>query len=168
MTPETERRRLLKDLLEPALASLGLCLWGMDLHLGGGRGLVRIYVEGATGEPVDVDQIARASRHLSVLLDVEDLIPGAYTLEVSSPGLERPFFHPAQMTGYQGRDVEVRLREPLGLPFPGRKRLNGRLLAVEGETLRLLVDAEELIIDWPSVHKARLLHNFPQPRKKGG
>lgn len=119
---------------------------------------------------VTIDQLGRISRQLGYALEaegVDDMIPGAYTLEVSSPGLERPFFSPEQMAPYTGRQVEVRLTEPLAAPFPGRKRLIGVLDAVENKTLFMTVDAEALDVAWADVDRANLVHAFPTPQKPG-
>ena len=97
------------DLAAPLAASLGLELWGVELAFSG-RGLVRVFVESEDG--VSVDQCAELSRLLGLSLDVEDLVPGAYVLEVSSPGLERTFFTEAQLARAVGQRVEITLHEP--------------------------------------------------------
>lgn len=157
---DAQREQRLIELLAPALGGLGLVLWGLELHRGGHHGVLRIFVEAEGEEGVTIDQCARASRHMSVLLDVEDIIPGSYTLEVSSPGLDRPFFSPAQMEAYVGREVEVRLAEPMGEPFPGRRKFAGELKSVDGPRLALHVDGRDVEISWPAVKKARLVHHF--------
>jgi ribosome maturation factor RimP len=122
MTREVLSRRL-ADLAGPLAQSMGLDLWGMEV-LFASRSTVRVFVESGSG--VGVDQCAELSRLLGLALDVEDLLPGAYTLEVSSPGLERKFFTPAQLAGARGLTVEVTLLSPLA-DFPGRRRFRGIL-----------------------------------------
>ena len=111
------------DLAAPLAASLGLELWGVELAFSG-RGLVRVFVESENG--VSVDQCAELSRLLGLSLDVEDLVPGAYVLEVSSPGLERTFFTEAQLARAVGQRVEITLHEPQPA-WPGRRKFRGLL-----------------------------------------
>lgn len=113
----------LADLAAPLAASLGLELWGIELAFGG-RGLVRVFVENENG--VSVDQCAELSRLLALSLDVEDIIPGAYVLEVSSPGLERAFFTESQLARAVGQRVEIILHEPRPA-WPGRRKFRGLL-----------------------------------------
>jgi ribosome maturation factor RimP len=114
------------DLAAPLAASLGLELWGIELAFGG-RGVVRVFVEGENG--VSIEQCAELSRLLGVSLDVEDCIPGAYVLEVSSPGLERTFFTENQLARALGQRVEITLRSPRPA-WPGRRKFRGRLRGV--------------------------------------
>ena len=116
------------DLAAPLAASLGLELWGVELAFSG-RGLVRVFVESENG--VSVDQCAELSRLLGLSLDVEDLIPGAYVLEVSSPGLERTFFTEAQLARAVGQRVEITLHEPQPA-WPGRRKFRGLLQGPPG------------------------------------
>ena len=116
------------DLAAPLAASLGLELWGVELAFSG-RGLVRVFVESENG--VSVDQCAELSRLLGLTLDVEDLVPGAYVLEVSSPGLERTFFTEAQLARAVGQRVEITLHEPRPA-WPGRRKFRGLLQGAPG------------------------------------
>ena len=116
------------DLAAPLAASLGLELWGVELAFSG-RGLVRVFVESGNG--VSVDQCAELSRLLGLSLDVEDLVPGAYVLEVSSPGLERTFFTEAQLARAVGQRVEITLHEPRPA-WPGRRKFRGQLQDAPG------------------------------------
>ncbi|MGE4297827.1 MAG: ribosome maturation factor RimP [Desulfovibrionaceae bacterium] len=117
---------------------------------------------------VTIDQCAKVSRHIGLTLEVEDVVPGAYTLEVSSPGFERPFFTPAQMGPYAGRELAVTLHNPLGDPFPGRKKLTGVLAAAPDEkgAFTLAVEGHDITISWQDVKKARLVHRFDDENKK--
>ncbi len=114
-------------LAEPLAASLKLVLWGVEVLPGGS--VVRVFVESTEdGQGTDIDQCAHLSRLLGLALDVEDCIPGAYTLEVSSPGLERRFFTAAQLAGAVGKHVEITLFSPLP-EFPLRRKFVGELRA---------------------------------------
>jgi ribosome maturation factor RimP len=149
-----ETEAALARLATPFLEHNGLCLWGVEFFPGAGRSLVRIYIESEGG--VDVEDCAKVSRHLGVALEVEDFIHGAYTLEVSSPGLTRTFFSPGQLDGYLGRMIEVTLTEPR----EGRKRFAGTLSRVEGDTVVIEVEGKSETFAWDQIKKAKLVHDF--------
>lgn len=175
-TPLAQR---LTDIIAPAVATLGLALWGVEIASAGSRMLLRVYIDAPEGLPeldageslepgetatgVTVDHCARVSRHLGAVFDAEDIIPGAYVLEVSSPGLERRFFSPEQLGAYLGREVEVRLN----LPQDGRRKLRGKLSRVEGDTLTVAEDKGEVSVRWELVKQAHLVHEFPVSQKPG-
>ncbi|WP_353116817.1 ribosome maturation factor RimP [Nitratidesulfovibrio sp.] len=185
----------------PLADALGIALWGIEI-LDGGRMVLRVYVdarpgmpapeatpadgeapetaEGATPEHVTIDQCARLSRQLGLALDVEDVVRDAYVLEVSSPGLERPFFEAAQMVPYVGRTIELTLAVPHP-EWPGRRKFRGVITRVEDDTLTFLPDTAPrpdedpapLSVAWDDVKKANLVHIFPdttrpQPGGKTG
>ena len=158
MSGSTRHSRILA-IVEPIVESMNLTLWGLELGAGP-RLVVRIYVEGPEG--VNIDQCADISRHTGLALEVEDIISGAYILEVSSPGLERPFFSAAQMAAYVGSPVVVVLREPHG-EFSGRRKFPGTLQGVNGEDITLSLPEEEgvLTVHWNDIKKAHLVHVFP-------
>ena len=93
---------IITRLAEPLATSMGLLLWGVEM-LPGGKSVVRVFVESVeAGQGVDIEQCAALSRLLGLSLEVEDCIPGAYVLEVSSPGLERRYFTAGQLAGAVG------------------------------------------------------------------
>ena len=151
----------------PLVEAAGLELWGIEL-LGEFRPVLRVYVEAAGG--VTIEQCAVLSRQLGLALDVEDVITSAYTLEVSSPGLSRPFFSPEQLKAHVGGFLDVTLHEPMP-DFPRRKKFYGRLEEVSGDRFVLLLDeaptpdALPVQINWDNVRKAQLVHIFPQKGK---
>ena|SRR5690242_8005854 len=111
-----------------------------------GQGLVlRVQIDrpgpAATAtDSVSVDDCARISRDLSAVLDVEDLVPDAYTLEVSSPGLDRPLRSADDYRRFSGRQAKLVMREPVD----GQKYFKGRLGGVEdGAVVAVLIDAED-------------------------
>ncbi|MFV0347234.1 MAG: ribosome maturation factor RimP [Halodesulfovibrio sp.] len=162
MSGSTKYSRILA-IVEPIVESMDLSLWGLELGAGP-KLVVRIYVEGSEG--VNIDQCADISRHVGLTLEVEDVLSGAYILEVSSPGLERPFFAPAQMAAYVGSPVVVMLREPHG-DFSGRRKFPGTLQGVDGENITLSLPEEEgvLTVHWNDIKKAHLVHVFPDTSK---
>jgi ribosome maturation factor RimP len=151
MTQESLHSRL-RELIEPIASSLGLSIWGIQVPASPKGGILRIYVDSEQG--VTIDDCAELSRHVNVILDVEDPMPGPYTLEVSSPGLERPFFAFEQLEPYLGRLLQVQLKAPL----LGSKKWKGHVLRLENEELILQTDKQEIHIPWDQVHKARLVY----------
>jgi ribosome maturation factor RimP len=140
----------LEDIIAPLVAASGLELWGLEIPKAR-KGVLRVYVDGPQG--VSVDQCAEISRHLSVTLDIEDPLPGPYTLEVSSPGLKRPFFSCAQLPPYIGQPLSIKLRTPKG----NQKNWTGTLIRVRQQTLTLEVDGQEHEFAWDNILKARLV-----------
>lgn len=161
---ETDLARTITDLATPLAASLSLEIWGVEVMFGK-RGIVRVYVEGENG--VDIDRCAELSRLLGLSLEVEDVIPCAYVLEVSSPGLERVFFTPEQMAARVGNVVEVTLHTPTAA-CPDRKKLLGTLTGATDGIFSLLPldmakDApREAAFSWNDVKKAKLIHFLPE------
>ena len=117
--------------------------------------MVRIYIESADG--ISVDDCERVSRQLGAVLDVEEPIRGHYTLEVSSPGLDRPLFRPAQYRQFVGATVNVRLLRAID----GRRRLLGLLRAAEDERIELEVDGVPWHIEYRDIDRARLVPEWP-------
>ena len=148
----------LSELIKPLAASCGLDVWGLEIPASRG-GVLRVYVDSPNG--VSIDQCATLSRHISVTLDVEDPLPGPYTLEVSSPGLERPFFTVSQLPPYIGQPVALKLQAPM----QGRKKWRGVLIEAEGDHLTLDVDGVEHVFAWEDVEKAHLV--FQEPPASG-
>jgi len=145
----TLRERLIA-LIEPAVARLGFELVDLDYGSGRAHALVRVFIDGAT--PVTLDDCTRVSRELSALLDVEDPIPMAYTLEVSSPGFDRVLRTRAHFGRFVGSRVFVELKEPRA----GRRRYTGTLLTVDESGIALEVDRERVAVAFEEIGKARL------------
>jgi ribosome maturation factor RimP len=140
----------LSELLEPTIESLGFELWGLELISPNRRPTLRIYIDGEAG--VTVDNCATVSRHVSSVLDVEDPIQGEYTLEVSSPGVDRLLFKPEQYGPYIGEPIEIRLR----IPFEGRRKFRGWLIGLEEEDVVVRVDNHEYLLPMKQIDKARV------------
>lgn len=141
-------------LLAPVVADLGYELVGVEFHPNSRNGLLRVYIDGERG--VTVDDCVRVSGQVSGVLDVEDLIRGHYTLEVSSPGLDRPLFVPAHYQRFAGRRARLHLRQPLA-ERPGI-RLTGTLVGIEGDALVVVeVDGRRLTISVANIDRARLV-----------
>ncbi len=144
-----------RALLEPAVAAMGCELVGVEYHPRGRHSLLRVYIDREGG--VTVDDCAAVSEQISGVLDVEDPIHGQYSLEVSSPGLDRPLFTAADFVRFAGHDVRVRLR----LPQAGRRRFAGRLLGCEDGEVRVRDAAGELFrLPLADIEEARLVPEY--------
>ena len=146
--------------VEPLLATQGLTVYDIE-HTGS---VLRILVDAPRPEghaSVDLDAIAHATRTISVTLDEQDPIPGKYTLEVSSPGLERPLRTPAHFEGAVGSTVSVKT-----VPnYDGERRLKG-VLAVAGDDG---ITVDDVHVAYDDIDKARTVFEWgpaPKPGKK--
>jgi len=154
----TDKAQDIVALLAPTVGSLGLELLGAEYLPSPGGALLRLYIDVPAGDErqVGIEDCEAVSREVSAQLDVEDPISGHYTLEVSSPGLDRPLFTPAQFQRYTGEQAKVGLR----LPQDGRRRLQGRILRVEGDTIVIDVDGTEFPVAAGNIDKARLVPDW--------
>ena len=151
----------LTQLLMPVVADLGLECLGVEYSPSHGNGLVRVYID-APQRAVTVDDCEAVSRQVSATLDVNDPIQGRYTLEVSSPGLDRPLYTPAQFARFVGSEAKVELN----LPLNGRRRFQGPIKSVEGATIVLEQDGVDVAIAAGNIQKAKLVPDLgPAPGK---
>ena len=116
----------IEELLLPGAETLGLELVAVELS-GGDTSIVRIYID--TPKGVTVDDCAKASRQFSAILDVEDPISNKYTLEVSSPGMDRPLAKPEHFQAVVGQDVKIKMTTLVN----GRRRFTGELIEANDE-----------------------------------
>lgn len=143
----------IRDLIAPTVEALGLDLWGVEHVSQGKYSLLRIYIENEE-EGVSIDDCEKVSRQLSALFDVEDPIAGEYTLEVSSPGLDRPLFTIEQFQRYNGEMVNIRTRGPID----GRRKFKGTITEVVDQEIVLEVDGERHQIPHADIDKAVLVY----------
>lgn len=141
----------LRERLASGVQALGFEL--VDAEFMGGRQhqTLRVYIDGPQG--VTIDDCAEVSRQLSAILEVEDLFPGSYTLEVSSPGLDRPLVTPADFRRFQGATVKVRLYAALD----GRRNFTGRLLDTTANEVVVDVDNVHVRLRFDAIERARLV-----------
>lgn len=144
--------RQVEGLIAPTIEDMGFDVVRVRLF-GQQRLRLQVMIERHDGQPLDVDHCAEVSRAISALLDVEDPIRGAYTLEVSSPGIDRPLVRLADYDRFAGFAAKVELEAPRD----GRRRFSGRLLGTRDDCVRLQVDADEVILPFDSIAKAKLL-----------
>lgn len=147
----------LRALIEPVVDEHGCELVDVELTRGQGRGLLRIVVDTpALDGRVPIERCVAISREVETLLDAGDVMPGAYQLEVSSPGLDRVLSREKDFRAACGREIKLRTRRPV----EGRKRYRGRLLAFEQGALKMEVDGEEALIPFDEVEKANTVYEF--------
>jgi ribosome maturation factor RimP len=198
---ETELKATITRLATPLAESLGLIVWGIEIvHTN--RPLLRLFVDVPPGcdnaqtgvapgeeekeedraRSATLEQCAEISRHLGLALDVENSIPKAYVLEVSTPGLTRTFFDLQQMLPYLGDMVEARLLTEIadeGNSVAPRRLWRGLLQAVEEKSFVLapaMISAEgtvevenlpQIHIPWDAVRRASRMYVFKKPQKPG-
>jgi len=151
----------LTELLTPVIEGTGLQCLGVEYSPSHGNSLVRVYIEAADRE-INVDDCEVVSREVSATLDVNDPIAGRYTLEVSSPGLDRPLYTTAHFARFTGQQVKLEVN----LAVNGRRRFNGPIVAVEGNDVIVNQDGEPVRIAHSNIHKARLVPDFGDEMKK--
>ncbi|MBK8907834.1 MAG: ribosome maturation factor RimP [Rhodospirillales bacterium] len=128
----------IEALVAPALAAMGYNVVRIQLS-GQQRKRLQVMIERSDRRAIVVDDCAEVSRALSAILDVEDPIPGAYTLEVSSPGIDRPLVRADDFERFAGFAARVEL----GRPLDGRRRFTGRIVGVKDGQVRLRLESEE-------------------------
>jgi ribosome maturation factor RimP len=150
------REETIRKIVEPVVAALGFQLWGIE-YMGQGRHtLLRIFLDKDGG--INIEDCAEASRHISSILDVEDPISSEYTLEVSSPGLDRVLFTLEQMKQYVGSTIKLRLTEN----FEGRRNYNGTLKDVANDELVMQVDDNQYVFPYELVEKANVIAHLDE------
>jgi ribosome maturation factor RimP len=147
-----DRIHQVTELIEPTLHDMGLELVRVMMS-GGQRPTLQVMVERSDRGPVTLDQCAEVSHALSALLDVADPLPGAYRLEVTSPGLDRPLVRRGDYERFAG--FEARLETEL--PIEGRRRFRGRLLGIADDQVRLALPEGETSIPFDAIKKAKLV-----------
>jgi ribosome maturation factor RimP len=147
-----DRTHQVTELIEPTLHDMGFGLVRV-LISGGQRPTLQVMVERLDQEPVTLDQCAEVSHAVSALLDVADPLPGAYRLEVTSPGLDRPLVRRVDYQRFAG--FEARLETEL--PIEGRRRFRGRLLGLVDDQVRVALPEGETSIPFDAIKKAKLV-----------
>ena len=147
----TALRDRLTTLIEPLLSQLGYELVELEFAPARGGGSLRIFIDRPEG--IGISDCERVSREVSALLDVEDPIPTAYTLDGSSPGFDRVLRTRAHFDRFIGARVWVELKVPRE---GGRRRYTGRLAAVEDEGIALSVENETVSVQFREIGKAKL------------
>jgi len=140
----------IEELLLPGAETLGIELVAVELS-GGDTSIVRIYIDTPNG--VTVEDCAKASRQFSAILDVEDPISNKYTLEVSSPGMDRPLAKAEHFKAVVGQDVKIKMTTLVN----GRRRFTGELIEATDEFAVVEVDGEQSELPYSDMDRARLI-----------
>jgi ribosome maturation factor RimP len=148
------KQEILHNMIAPIVASLDCELWGLEYLTQGRYTTLRIFIDAPAG--VSLEDCEKVSRQVSSVMDVEDPIDGEYTLEVSSPGMDRPLYSVAHYARYVGETVNVRLR----MARDGRRRFKGKIVKVENEDVLLEVEGKEILLPVDAIDKANIVPNF--------
>lgn len=145
-----------RGLVEPVVAASGLELVDVEVQ----KGLVRLSLDRPGG--IDLDAISAVTPSISAALDAEDLFPGRYELEVSSPGLERPLRTAEHFQRFVGSKVSIRTHPEV----EGERRLTGTLVSADEESVEVDVDgAGPRRLSYTDIERARTVFEWgPQPR----
>ncbi len=156
----TDKATQIATLLAPTVRSLGVELLGIEYLPAPGSAVLRLYIDvpadAGDRRQVGIEDCGAVSREVSAQLDVEDPISGNYTLEVSSPGVDRPLFAPEQFARFLGERAKVGLK----LPQDGRRRLQGVIAAVDGDRITFDVDGAPVQVGFDNIDKARLVPDW--------
>ncbi|ANS84527.1 ribosome maturation factor RimP [Vibrio scophthalmi] len=150
----TGLERQLTEMLEAPVQASGYELVGLEFIRAGEHSTLRIYIDHENG--IFVEDCAEVSRQVSAVLDVEDPISVAYSLEVSSPGLERPLFKAAHYEQFIGHEVNIVLK----MAANNRRKWKGQILSIDGETVSVTVDGNEEQFALSNISKANLIPKF--------
>ena len=144
------------ELAAPLAESEGMEIVDIELRHERSRGgrVLRLYLDKAGGPTVD--DLSRVSRQLSDLLDSHDAVDGAYTLEVSSPGINRPLKRPEHFARYIGKRVRIRTRDLIG----GRRSFLGILQDVAGESITVAQEGTRYDIPFAAIEKSNYEHDW--------
>lgn len=141
----------LQNLIKKTVEGLGYMLWGYEYRPHSESALLRIFIE--KDEGISVEDCATVSRQIGAVLDVENIIPVAYILEVSSPGMDRVLFTADQYQEYIGELIKIRTRSPI----EERRNFKGSLIKADENTVVIKVDNTEFEIPFESIDRARLV-----------
>jgi ribosome maturation factor RimP len=141
----------LNNIIAPAVEGLGYEFVGLEYKPSSHQSMLRIFIDHENG--INVDDCARVSRQVSAVMDVEDPIKNEYTLEVSSPGLDRPLFTVEHYQRFKGEKIKCKLR----MPFNGRRNFTGKLLEADERTITLSIDDESVELYIDDIEKAHIV-----------
>ena len=144
----------IETIIAPTLKDMGFDLVRVRIS-GAQRRTLQIMAERLDDVTMTVEDCAAISRAVSTLLDVEDPIKGSYTLEVSSPGLDRPLTRPKDYTRFAGLEAKIELREPMD----GQRRFRGRIAGLADDQVQLDTEDTRVAIPYADIERAKLILN---------
>ncbi len=146
----------LENLLEPVVTSMDYEFVGLEFISQGRHSILRVFIDTENG--VGVDDCADVSRQLSAVLDVEDPIASEYSLEISSPGLNRPLFKLSQYEQFIGEEVKFKTIRPQ--LENGQRKFKGVITAIENNNIIFDVENESISIPFSDIDKANIVAKF--------
>lgn len=149
------KREQLEALLAPVVEAHGLLLHGVEYVAGRSSALLRVYID-HLDRHITIEDCEAVSRDVSATMDVNDPISGAYRLEISSPGFDRPLFRPEHWARFVGEEVKAET----ALPVDGRKRYRGVIAAVEDGKVRIDAEGQSWTLPLAAIAKARLVPEY--------
>jgi len=141
-----------RQLIQPTIEGLGFELCDLEMRLGERQGIIRVFIDRVPAG-ISLDDCETVSRQISALLDVEDLIPGRYSLEVSSPGLDRRLTKTEHYQRFRGEIVRVKLR----FPVQGRRNFRGKLVSAGDKDIEVEVDGTAYRLPMATIESTRLI-----------
>ena len=142
----------IQELIEPTVTDMGFDI--VRVQISGGQTMkVQIMAEPLDGSDMSVDACAKISRAVSAVMDVEDPIADAYTLEVSSPGMDRPLVRQRDFDRFDGFEAKIELRQVTD----GRRKFSGRLMGTEDDNIKVDIDGETVFVPFIDIAKAKLI-----------
>ena len=149
----TQKKHPVYDLVAPLIETMGFEVVRV-MTIGAQNPTLQIMIDRKDGKKLVVDDCAAVSRAVSDILDEKDPIEGEYSLEVSSPGIDRPLTKPEHFARFAGYEAKVET----DVPVEGRKRFKGKILALEkNNDIRFSMDEKEYLIPFEAVAKAKLV-----------
>lgn len=148
------RSEKLTQLLQPLVEDLGYEFVGLEHQSNPKNPVVVIYIDKPGG--IAIEDCETVSREVAALLDVEDPIPGQYSLEVSSPGLDRPLFTTEQFARFAGEQAAVTVYAPVD----GRRKFKGTILSAGDGQVTIDQDGAGVTLDMSNVVKAKLVPDY--------
>lgn len=137
-------------LLAPTITDMGYELWGCEYLSQGKHSLLRIYIDKEEG--IGIEDCQEVSKQVSALLDVDDPIPGNYSLEISSPGIPRPLFNSEHYTRYLGQEAQIKTVKPVN----GKRKLLGIIVSASESSVILDINNEHVELLYSNIVKASL------------
>ena len=138
-------------IVEPVIVGMGYEFWGLECQISANTAQVRIFID--KGEGINLDDCSRVSQQLSAVLDVEDPVEVPYTLEISSPGINRKLFTSEQIQ----RSIGSRIKVKTTWPIEDRRNIRGVLQQADDENMTVITDeAQSFVIPIDAIKNARL------------
>ena len=155
-----ELKDRLTSVIEPVVNGLGYELVLLEYAPSRGTGTLRLFIDAPAG--IQIEDCERVSREVAATLDVEDPIPSAYRLEVSSPGLDRPLVTADHFRRFAGERVRIEMAVPIG----GQKRFRGILRGTDGQVVMLETEtAQQVSLPLADIERARVIPDYERELK---